>query len=292
MFVDIDRDTLLLDPQVVDRTLEQTPGARAVVAVHFGGQSVALDGDAGLLAVCRKHNVKLVQDAAHAFPASDTYGPVGSVGDVTCFSFYANKTITSGEGGMLVTNDDEVAKRVKMMRLHGIDRDVWDRFTGTRASSWVYDVKAPGFKYNMPDLNAAIAVAQFHKAESFRQARQVIIQQYRQAFSDIPGLTLVQSRVKDEQHSHHLFPIVLNEKSPISRDDFISTLADRGVSTSVHYRPLHQMSYYREKYELDPQAFPNTEAYWQGCVSLPAYPAMSQESIDRVITEVTHLLTR
>lgn len=291
VFIDIDNDTLLLNPQVVDSILEQTPEVKAVIAVHFGGQSAQLDGEMGLLAVCRKHNVKLLQDAAHAFPASDTYGPMGSVGDVTCFSFYANKTITSGEGGMLVTNDHEIAKRVKMMRLHGIDRDVWDRFTGTNASSWIYDVKAPGFKYNMPDVNAAIAVAQFHKAESFRQARQLIALKYRHAFKNITGLDIIQLRVQPEQHSHHLFPIVLNEKASISRDDFIAKLAERGISTSVHYRPLHQMSYYREKYELDSQDFPNTETYWRGCVSLPIYPAMSNESVDRVITEVSHLLT-
>lgn len=132
VFVDIDPETLLMNPKEVDSLLQSTKGVKAVVAVHFGGQPVELGGNHGLLAVCQKHSVKLIQDAAHAFPSRDAYGTVGSVGDVTCFSFYANKTITSGEGGMLVTNDDAIARRVKLMRLHGIDRDVWDRFTGKK----------------------------------------------------------------------------------------------------------------------------------------------------------------
>ncbi|WP_328186485.1 DegT/DnrJ/EryC1/StrS family aminotransferase [Marinobacter sp. OP 3.4] len=291
IFVDIDKDTLLMDPRVVAEAIRRTEGIKAVVAVHFGGQSVELDGEEGLIAVCKEYGVRLLQDAAHAFPAQDTYGPVGSVGDITCFSFYANKTITSGEGGMLVTNDDDIARRVKMMRLHGIDRDVWDRFSGNKASSWVYDVKAPGFKYNMPDLNAAVAVAQFVKAEAFREARQAIAERYNQAFGGLSGVQLVKWRVPVSRHSHHLFPIVLGKNSKICREEFIEKLSQCGIGTSVHYRPLHHMSYYREKYSLDAEKFPNTESYWNGCVSLPVYPAMSDDNVDRVVSEVSRLLT-
>lgn len=290
VFLDVDPETLLLRPDDVDRAFSKDDQIKAMIVVHFGGQSAQLDGVNGLLNVSKKHGVRIIQDAAHAFPAEDTYGPVGSVGDITCFSFYANKTITSGEGGMLVTNDEDVAHRVKLMRLHGIDRDVWDRFVGSRASSWVYDVKAPGFKYNMPDLNAAVAVAQFRKAGRFRDQRAAIVNHYREAFCSLSGVRLLHSRVPDKSHSHHLFPIVLGDGSKCSRDEFIEAMAEKGIGTSVHYRPLHRMTYYRNRYRLDERDFPNTESYWKGCVSLPVYPAMSQAELEYVIRNVKELL--
>ncbi|WP_197468377.1 DegT/DnrJ/EryC1/StrS family aminotransferase, partial [Alcanivorax sp. HI0083] len=248
----------LITAQSVEDAILSNPDVKAVIAVHFGGQSVDLVSEGGLLRICEKYNVKLVQDAAHAFPSYDVYGPVGSVGDVTCFSFYANKTITCGEGGMLVTNNDDIASRAKMMRLHGIDRDVWDRFTSTKAGSWVYDVKAPGFKYNLPDINAAVGVAQFEKAWDFRQRRQDIAARYTDEFSDLVGVDLVRSRVMADQHAHHLYPLIFTQQAVLTREQFIDMMNERGVGTSVHYRPLHHMSYYRLRYELDESKFPNT----------------------------------
>ncbi len=241
-----------------------------------------LAGPDGLLALCEARGIKLLQDAAHAFPASDEYGPVGSIGDGTCFSFYANKTITTGEGGMVVLNDAEVAKRIKVMRLHGIDRDVWNRFTSDTAS-WDYDVVAPGYKYNMPDLNAAIGLAQVARAEEYRKGREQIALHYTEHLEGIDAIRLLQRRVAVKQHAWHLFPIILGTDTPISRNELCERLREDGIATSVHYRPLHRMTYYAEKYDLDPSNFPNTEAYWQGCLSLPLFPSMSLLQANYVI---------
>ncbi|WP_299126535.1 DegT/DnrJ/EryC1/StrS family aminotransferase [uncultured Alcanivorax sp.] len=290
VFIDIDPDTLLITAEAVETAILNNSNVKAVIAVHFGGQSVELTSESGVLTACEKYGIKLIQDAAHAFPSYDIYGPVGSIGDVTCFSFYANKTITCGEGGMLVTNNDDIAKRAKMMRLHGIDRDVWDRFTSSKAGSWVYDVKAPGFKYNLPDINAAVGVAQFEKAWEFRERRQEIASKYAVEFANLDGVNLIKSRVNPDHHSYHLFPIILTDAARLDRDAFIGAMTEKGIGTSVHYRPLHHMSYYRKHYGLEESFFPNTEGYWKGCVSLPLYPDMSDSDVDAVVTIVKSLL--
>lgn len=158
------------------------------------------------------------------------------------------------------------------------------------SSSWVYDVKAPGYKYNMPDLNAAVAVAQFEKAEDFRVLRQRIAERYREGLSGVSGIRLIEWRVSPDQHSHHLFPIVLTGESRISRNELIEALSERGIGTSVHYRPLHQMTYYRERYELEAGDFPNSEEYWRGCLSLPIYPGLSICDVDSIVSEVVNLV--
>lgn len=290
VFVDVDPDTLLITPEILADVAERNPSAKAVMVVHFAGQSAEMDGENGIIETARKYGLQVIQDAAHAFPAADTYGPVGSIGGATCFSFYANKTLTCGEGGMLVTANEQIMERGRMMRLHGIDRDVWDRFSGNRVAAWEYDIRAPGFKYNLPDLNAAVGVAQFQKSEAFRAKRQQIAERYATAFSGLPGVKLVQSRVRADHHAHHLFPIVLTEQAKMNRADFVEAMRRKGIGTSVHYRPLHRMTYYRERYELEACDFPNAEAYWQGCVSLPIYPAMTLEQIEYVVKSVHQLL--
>jgi dTDP-4-amino-4,6-dideoxygalactose transaminase len=237
------------------------------------------------LEICRQHGVKVIEDAAHAFPTRHQGRMVGSFGDITCFSFYANKTITTGEGGMLVTGDEAIYKRVKTMRLHGINRDIWDRFTGPKAS-WEYDVVAPGFKYNMPDINAAIGLAQLERADSMRAGRQRCFEYYLENLCgldciDLPG---VQGALAD--HSCHLFWLVLKESAPITRNRLIERLNEAGIGTSVHYKPLHRMTYYHERYHLNEQDFPNAEKHWRGCVSLPIYPGLSNEELAYVVGEV------
>lgn len=290
VFVDVDPDTLLITPEIIVDTVERCPAVKAVMVVHFAGQPAEMGGESGIIETARKHGLRVIQDAAHAFPATDCYGPIGSIGEATCFSFYANKTLTCGEGGMLVTADDQIMERAKLMRLHGIDRDVWDRFSGNRLAAWEYDICAPGFKYNLPDINAAVGVAQFQKSESFRLARQKISERYTLAFSQLPGVKLIRSRVKADHHAHHLFPIVLTDQAKINRADFVEGMSRKGVGTSVHYRPLHRMKYYRERYKLNPSHYPNAEAYWHGCVSLPIYPALSQDQLSYVIDSVQALL--
>ncbi len=264
----------------------------------------------GLLAVCRRHNVRVIEDAAHAFPTRLNGRMVGSFGDATCFSFYANKTITTGEGGMLATNDDAIHERAKVMRLHGIDRDIWNRFA-TQGAGWEYDVVAPGFKYNMPDINAAIGLAQLERAESLRLDRQRCFEYYLGRLADIEGIDLPVIRGSLEDHSCHLFWITLKDhgrrttghspQSTVSsqlsvassrkdgaspRDRLIERLADAGIGASVHYKPLHRMTYYRDRYGLKAEDFPNAEKHWRGCLSLPVYPGLSEPELAYVCETV------
>jgi dTDP-4-amino-4,6-dideoxygalactose transaminase len=283
ILLDVEYGTNLLTPEILARACESHPEVRTVIVVHFGGQAAPLErpNHQGILDVCRQRNLRIVEDAAHAFPARCGQRMIGSLGDVTCFSFYANKTITTGEGGMLVTDDRSIFERVKTMRLHGIDRDVWNRYTSDRPS-WEYDVVAPGFKYNLSDIASAIGLAQLERAETFRQARERCARHYRNRLTDLPGLDLPTIQVPDADHAWHLFPVVLTPEAPISRNAFIEYLAEQGISTSVHYKPLHRMTYYRQRYDLTPDAFPNAERTWQGCLSLPIYPSLSAEDLDYV----------
>lgn len=292
VFIDVDYATRLATPDIVEQALERNPDAKALVVVHFGGQAAPmLDGDSheGILSVCRRYGIRVLEDAAHAFPSRIGSQHVGTFGDATCFSFYANKTITTGEGGMLVTADEDIFKRVKTMRLHGINRDIWDRFT-RRGGAWEYDVVAPGYKYNMPDLNAAIGLAQLERAGEFRVGRQVCADFYTTALSGIKCLDLPLCLGEREAHAWHLYPVVLNDLSPISRDEFIEKMTEHGIGVSVHYKPLHRMTYYRDYYSLIPDNYPNSERIWKGTVSLPIYAGLQRRDLDYVADSVRAIL--
>ncbi|WP_010663963.1 DegT/DnrJ/EryC1/StrS family aminotransferase [Marinilabilia salmonicolor] len=291
VFLDVEYGTSLITSEILTAAIKEYPDVKYLVVVHYGGQSAEMFNPygTGIMDICRKEGIKVLEDAAHAFPAKLGGRMVGSWGDVTCFSFYANKTITTGEGGMLTTNDETIYNRVKVMRLHGINRDVWDRFTSDKPS-WEYDVVAPGFKYNMPDVNAAIGLAQLEEANRYRDERQVVAERYLEKLSDLEMVDLPVSKVPPEHHAWHLFPVVLNEKCIISRNDFIQKMADRGIGTSVHYKPMHRLSYYRDNYQLDPSQFPVSEKAWQGTVSLPIFPSMSEEEQLYVIEEMRRIL--
>jgi dTDP-4-amino-4,6-dideoxygalactose transaminase len=292
VFLDCAPGTRLLTPEIVREGLRKHPDTTVLVVVHFGGQAAQMadeDDSAGIVSVCREHGVRILEDAAHAFPTRHAGKMVGSFGDVTCFSFYANKTITTGEGGMLVTEDEELWSRVKTMRLHGINRDIWDRFTAKKAN-WEYDVVAPGYKYNMPDINAAIGLAQLERAEELRQKREECCRYYHENLSGIACLDLPVITCDWNDHACHLYPVVLNEKALLSRNEFINILNDKGIGTSVHYKPLHRMTYYREYYGLNPEEFPNTERIWKGTVSLPVYPGLKEEELEYVCGVVRRIL--
>jgi dTDP-4-amino-4,6-dideoxygalactose transaminase len=249
------------------------------------GTHAPLETHHGILDICREHGIRVIEDAAHAFPTRHGERMIGSFGDVTCFSFYANKSITTGEGGMLVTNDEAIYKRAKVMRLHGINRDIWDRFTAKQAN-WEYDVVAPGYKYNMPDVNAAIGLAQMERAEEFRIGRQRCAESYYEHLADLPGIDLPVCKCPMDDHSWHLFCIVLNETSHIDRNTFIERLNAAGIGTSVHYKPLHRMSYYRERYGLRHADYPNAERHWRGVVSLPIYSGLTDDELAYVCETV------
>jgi dTDP-4-amino-4,6-dideoxygalactose transaminase len=290
VFIDVDYGTGLVTPLILKEELNANPDVKALILVHYGGQAPVMtspDGE-GIIDICRKCNIPLIEDAAHAFPTKFGDNYIGSFGNITCFSFYANKTITTGEGGMLVTDDEKIYKRAKIMRLHGIDRDIWKRFTSNK-SSWEYDVVAPGFKYNMPDINAAIGLAQLEKADYFREQRQRCASYYLKDLKDISTIDLPVCIGPMEHHSWHLFPIKVQPGSKISRDEFIKMMADAGIGTSVHYKPLHRMSYYKETYKLNPDKFPNTEKIWNGIVSLPIYPGLKDDELKYICQTIRRI---
>jgi len=284
IFLDVDFSTTLLTPDIFKAAVAKNPDAKFLMVVHYAGQSVDLNpnDENSIYSICKANNIRIVEDAAHAFPAKDSGVAVGSLGDISCFSFYANKTMTTGEGGVIATNDDELAARIKIMRLHGINRDVWDRFTSQK-SSWEYDVVAPGFKYNMPDINAAVGLAQLERVYDMRNERQRCASFYLEKLKSFKHINLPVSRVALDDHAWHLFPITLKTTAPVSRNDLIELLANDGIGTSVHYKPLHQMTYYKEQYKLKSPDYPNAERIWLSCLSLPIYATLAQTDLDYIV---------
>ncbi|MFT3739981.1 MAG: DegT/DnrJ/EryC1/StrS family aminotransferase [Breznakibacter sp.] len=291
VFLDVEYGTQLISPQILQEAIDKHPDVKYLIVVHYGGHPAEMvNGQGtGIMDICKRHGIKVMEDAAHSFPAAVHGIPIGGIADVTCFSFYANKTITTGEGGMLATNDDEIYKRVKTMRLHGINRDVWDRFTSDKPS-WEYDVVAPGYKYNMPDLNAAIGLAQLEYADQMRVERQRVALFYYDRLNTLPMVDLPGCKVPHADHAWHLFPIVLNEKSPVSRNEFIEKMSEKGIGTSVHYKPMHRMTYYKSRYGLSPDNFPVAEKIWKGNVSLPIYPLLTDGDLEYVVESVNAVL--
>lgn len=291
IFIDVEYGTGLVSPSILKKALVDYPNVKAIILVHFAGQAAEMKvaGGEGIIDLCRKHNVKIIEDAAHAFPTKFGNQFIGSFGDITCFSFYANKTITTGEGGMFVTNDEAFYKRAKTMRLHGINRDIWDRFTSVK-SSWEYDVVEPGFKYNMPDINAAIGLAQLEQAEYLRAGRQRCAEYYFRELSDLTAVDLPICYGPLENHSWHIFPLVIRPEASISRNEFIERMSNEGIGVSVHYKPIHRMTYYKQTYNLDPANYPNAEKIWKGTVSLPIYTDLSEEGLAYVCQTVKSLL--
>ena len=292
VFIDVEYGTALISPSILRDALNAYSGVKALILVHYGGQAPLMtssDGG-GIIDICRENKINIIEDAAHAFPTKFGNRYIGSFGDITCFSFYANKTITTGEGGMLVTDDENIYNRARRMRLHGIDRDIWERFTNNK-SSWEYDVVAPGFKYNIPDINAAVGLAQLEKAFYFREQRQRCAEFYLKELINIPFLDLPVTMGSLENHSWHLFPIIIRPEAPVSRNEFIKIMANEGIGTSVHYKPLHRMSYYKETYNLIPEKFPNTERIWSGTVSLPIYPSLTNDELEYVCRTISKILS-
>ncbi len=291
VLVDIDYQTRSMSADTIKTAIEKCPSAKAIILVHFAGQALNMEK---IVPLCKKHNIRIIEDAAHALPAKDKEKMIGSIGDITCFSFYANKTMTSAEGGMVLTNDDNLAARIKQMRLHGIDRDVWDRFTsaGTGAKSapaWMYDVVAPGYKYNMPDLNAAVGLAQLEKLYENRDGRERAVRFYDENLKDIKQINLPKLRVKYSDHAWHIYSIAIKSKT-ITRDQFIEKMTEAQIGTAVHYRPIHQLKYYKQKYKFNAKDYPETEKYWLGAVSLPLFASLKESELNYICKTIRTIL--
>jgi perosamine synthetase len=282
VLVDCEGDTLNLDPAKIEGAI--TPRTKAIVPVHMAGQPCNMDE---ILKIARRHNLRVIEDAAHALPAAYHGRTVGTIGDITCFSFYATKTITTGEGGMATTDNAKWAERMRIMSLHGISHDAWKRYT--KEGSWYYEVVYPGFKYNLTDLAAAIGREQLKKCGEFWQARRGIAMLYAKAFADLDAVNTPVWR-DDVQHAWHLFVLQLDAaRLKIDRNQFIEALRDKGIGTSVHFIPLHLHPYYREKSGYMPADFPNASAVFQRIISLPIYPAMTESEVERVIDAVAEI---
>jgi dTDP-4-amino-4,6-dideoxygalactose transaminase len=284
VLVDIDPATLCIDVAAVAAAI--TPRTKVVMPVHYAG--LAADMPA-LLALARRHGLKVVEDAAHALPTTCGGQLIGTLeSDVTVFSFYANKTITTGEGGMVVTRDAELAKRIKVMRLHGMSRDAFDRFTA-KVPSWYYEIVAPGFKYNLTDIAAALGIHQLRRAHEFRAHRERIALAYNAAFADLPVITPALPQPGD-MHAWHLYVLRLTDAAPINRDALIEQLFAAGIGCSVHYIPLHLQPYWRDRYALRPEQFPHSQRTYERMLSLPIYTRMTDADVQRVVAAVRRAL--
>jgi len=280
VLVDIDPATMCIDPRLVEAAI--TPRTKVIMPVHYAGLSADMPA---LLDIARRHGLKVVEDAAHALPTTCGGELVGTLGsDITVFSFYANKTMTTGEGGMVVTRDLELAKRMKVMRLHGMSRDAFDRFTA-KVPSWYYEIVAPGFKYNLTDIAAALGLHQLKRVRAFQTRRVEIAEQYTAAFADLPLLTPPDAPVGD-MHAWHLYVLRVDPAAPLNRDQLIAHLFAAGIGCSVHYVPLHLQPYWRDRYALTPEQFPHSHRAYEQMLSLPLYTLMTDADVQRVVAAV------
>jgi dTDP-4-amino-4,6-dideoxygalactose transaminase len=284
VFVDIDPHTLNIDVSLIEDAI--TPRTKAIIPVHFAGLACDMNE---IISLARKYNLKVVEDAAHALPSSYHGQLIGTLeSDVTVFSFYATKPLATGEGGMVATRNKEIADRCRVMRLHGINRDAFDRYIADKPS-WYYEVIAPGFKYNMTDLAASVGIHQLKKLNSMQAKREAMADRYNKAFNGLP-LTLPASPLINDFHAWHLYVIRLNNNAKISRDDFIAEMFRRGIGCSVHFIPLHLHPYWRDTYNLKAEDFPCAYDAFKRAVSLPLYTRMTEEDQERVINAVVELL--
>jgi dTDP-4-amino-4,6-dideoxygalactose transaminase len=278
--VDIDPHTLCIDVDAVEAAI--TPRTKAVMPVHYAGRAADM---ARLVPLARRHGLKVVEDAAHALPTTSEGRLVGTFDtDATVFSFYANKTITTGEGGMVVTRHAELARRMRTMRLHGMSRDAFDRFTA-KVPSWYYEIVAPGFKYNLTDIAAALGIHQLRRARAFQQRRDAIARQYDAAFAGLPVHTPPHAAAGD-MHAWHLYVLRLADGAPVGRDAFVERLYAAGIGCSVHYIPLHLQPYWRDRYGLTAARFPHSQHAYERMASLPLYTRMTDGDVQRVIDAV------
>lgn len=282
-FADIEENSFNIDPEKIEEKLKNNSTIKAIIPVHIAGNICNMKK---ICEIAKKYDVFVIEDSAHAFPAKSKDGYAGTFGDIGVFSFYATKTITTAEGGMIVTSNSELAKRMSIMRLHGIDRPVWDRYTSKKAS-WEYDVVDVGYKCNMPDILAAIGIQQLKKADLFLEKRIKIINKYNEAFSKYEYFILPPD---SDGNAWHLYLLGLNlSKFSISRNEFAQELQENGIGISMHFIPHYNFSVFKYKSDFNKNNFPNTEKHFQRTISLPLWPNMTDEMIDKVITTVINL---
>jgi len=293
VFVDIDSTTMNIDPEKIEDYLSSCMNShsslpKAIIPVHYAGYPCDMDR---IFQIAERYNLRVIEDAAHALPSFYKGKLVGTMGDLTCFSFYATKNITTAEGGMIATDNDEWAERMRIMSLHGISKDAWKRYTAE--GNWYYEIIAPGYKYNLTDIAAALGIAQLKKIDALWKRRTQIADMYNGAFKRLPELDGPLGGEDEEQtrHSWHLYVIRLNlQRLQIDRNRFIEELKRKGIGTSVHFIPLHMHPYYRETYGYESDDFPVAYETFKRIISLPIYPKMTDIDVERVIEAVTDVV--
>lgn len=282
-FADLEKDSYSIDPKKIEEILKSPKGknVKAIVPVHIAGNMC------NMKEICRlgkKYGIKVIEDAAHSFPSETELGYGGTIGDIGVFSFYVTKTITTAEGGMVCTRNPELAKRMTQMRMHGMDRSTWDRYTSPRAS-WEYDIVAPGYKFNLPDILSAIGVEQLKKAEDFFERRKKIVARYNDSFKK---LDFIQLPPDGQGNSWHLYLMrIVPEKLKIDRNTFASLMQKSGIGISMHFIPLFHFTYWKELYkDFTPQNYPEAEQKYSQTITIPLWPDMTPEMADTVIETV------
>jgi dTDP-4-amino-4,6-dideoxygalactose transaminase len=285
VFADVDADTVNLDPAALAAAI--TARTRAVIAVDFAGHPCDYDA---ILPLARAHDIAVIEDAAHAIGAAYRGQPVGGVADLTAFSFYATKNITSGEGGALTTNRADWAEQAAILSLHGISRDAWKRYTAEGYRHW--DIIAPGYKYNMFDLQAALVSSQLARIAEFQARRAVLKARFDAAFGTMPELQLLGER-PGVTHAYHLYPVVFSaERLTVDRDAIMNALQAENIGIGVHFRAVHLHPYYVERFRFARGMFPRAEYYSDRAISLPLYPKLTDREADDVIDAVRKVVTR
>ncbi len=283
VLADISEDDYNIDPKEIERRI--TPRTKAIIPVHYGGQPCRMDQ---ILSLAKSHNLRVIEDAAHALGASYRDRPIGAIGDCAVFSFYPIKPITTGQGGMLTTNNEELADRVRLLSLHGLSKNAWDRYSDK--GSAFYQVLAPGFNYVMTDLQGALGIHQLRRLPEFQSRRVEIARQYDEQLAGLPEI--VRPSVRDDvEHCWHLYPIRADgQRLKIGRDAFVEALRERGIGTSVHFIPIHYHPYFREKLSLREGDYPVAERVFEGLISLPLYPRMTDSDVGRVSNAIREIV--
>jgi dTDP-4-amino-4,6-dideoxygalactose transaminase len=283
VFADCERDSMNIDPAAVAAAI--TPRTKAILPVHFAGRPVNLTA---LRAIAERHGLLLIEDAAHAIESKYGGQKVGAIGDVTCFSFYVTKNITTGEGGMLTTNNAELAKKAQTYALHGLSSDAWSRFSDKGYKH--YDVIFPGFKYNLTDMAASLGLVQLKKIDGWLAHREALWRYYDEALAGLPLILPAQPEA-DSVHARHLYTVLVKPESKLSRDELIVLMHQRGIGTGVHYRALHTHPYYRDRFGYRPEQFPNAAFIGEQTISLPLSVKLSQRDAERVVAALRELLS-
>ena len=294
-FADVEKDSYSIDPEKIEEILikdaKNGHKVKAIVPVHIAGNICNMER---ILDLAKKYSTSenkifVIEDAAHSFPSPTKLGYAGTIGDAGVFSFYVTKTITTAEGGMVCTKNPELAKRMTIMRMHGMDRTTWDRYTSPRAS-WEYDIVAPGYKFNLPDVLSALGCCQVDRAVLFYEQRKAIVEQYNNAFSKLDFIKLPPD---GEGNAWHLYLMRINpEKLTLTRDEFAKKLQGEGIGISVHFIPIFHFTYWKELYpDFTAKNYPNAETQYSQTISIPLYPDMPQEQVDYVINTVIKIGT-